>query len=165
MANVQQTKQIKNYSASHIYSKIVKEQGFNTLWRGNNANLYRHFILISMNVSIFDRVKQKYMPQDPSRYQGLDFLWRYCASTGMLMGITAGLVYPLDLIHTRLTSDMTIRGDKRLYATTFDCFNRTNIDEGFRAGVYKGVEISMVSSALRAGMALPLYSVLRSDKV
>ena len=100
-----------------------------------------------------------------SRYTGVDYVWRVFASSAILMGITAGLTYPFDLVHTRLTSDMSSKTDKRLFATTFDCFNRTNIDEGFRAGVCKGVEISIVASALRTGLALPIYSVLQSNQI
>ena len=83
----------------------------------------------------------------------------------MTMGITAGLTYPFDLINTRLASDMTKKGSTRLFTTTFDCFNRTNIDEGFKKGLYKGLDLCVVSSALRAAITLPLLDVLRSKSV
>lgn len=164
MGNLQPNQKFPN-TASGLFKKIQKEQGINALWRGNNANLYRNLLLISMNVTIFDRVKHAYMPLDRSRYSGIDFLWRYVSTTCILMGITAFVTYPLDLIHTRLVADMSGKNDRRLFATTFDCFNRTNIDEGFRAGIYKGVEISMAGSALRAGLSLPVYNLINSESV
>lgn len=118
MANLKSTQSFGN-SASEIYSKIVSEQGFNALWRGNMPSVYRNLILISMNVTIYDRVKHMYMPQDPSRYKGIDFLWRYAASSGILMGLTAACTYPFDLFQTRITSDMSGKKDTRLYNSTF----------------------------------------------
>lgn len=56
----------------------------------------------------------------------------------MLIGMTTALTYPFDLINTRMATDMTPKGQRRLYDTVFDCFNRTNIDEGLKTGLYKG---------------------------
>ena len=79
------------------------------------------------------------MPKDPSMYENnIGFYWRMIASSAMTIGITTALTYPLDLIHTRLSSDMTPKGNRRIYNTTFDCFSSTNIDEGFKQGLYKG---------------------------
>ena len=60
-----------------------------------------------LRVNLYDRIKHAYMPNDISRYTGFDYYWRIYASAAMTMGITAAVTYPLDLIHTRLASDMT----------------------------------------------------------
>jgi len=60
-----------------------------------------------MRVTLYDRIKHAYMPNDASRYTGIDFYWRYFASAAMIMGVTAALTYPLDLIHTRLANDVS----------------------------------------------------------
>ena len=78
------------------------------------------------------------------------------------MGLTACVTYPLDLINTRLSSDMSKSGSTRLYKTTFDCFNQTNINEGTRFGLFKGVELAVAGSALRAMLTLPIYDLFRS---
>lgn len=44
---------------------------------------------------------------------------------------------------------MTKINTTRLYTTTFDCFNRTNIEEG-RWGNYKGADVAIVQSLLRS---------------
>jgi len=146
-------------------NKIMSEQGPSALWRGTNANLYRSLLLIGLNVTVYDRIKHAYMPYDQSRYVGIDYYWRVFASSCMIMGVTAALTYPLDLIHTRLSSDMTKKGETRLFTTTFDCFNRTNIDEGFRKGLYKGYELCIASSVARSMLTLPIYDTMRSDSV
>ena len=49
-------------STLSLFNKISHEQGTSALWRGNNASMYRNFILITLNVSIFDKIKHSYMP-------------------------------------------------------------------------------------------------------
>jgi len=41
----------------------------------------------------------------------LSYYWRMLASCAMTIGVTTALTYPLDLIHTRLCSDMTARNN------------------------------------------------------
>jgi len=162
MPNIPTAERASGSSFSNL-AKIVGEQGPLALWRGNNVDIYRHFAVIGLQVTVYDRIKHAYMPYDSSRYSGIDYYWRLIASAGMIMGITAGITYPLDLIHTRLASDMSKKGQQRLYTTTFDCFNRTNIDEGFKKGLYKGIELSVASSAIRAGLVYPLYDLLQRE--
>lgn len=141
---------------------MIKEQGITQLWRGNNSYLYMNMALLSLNVTVYDRIKHMYMPLDRSNYSGINYYWRLFASAAMTCGITALFVYPLDLIHTRISADMTKKGQQRLFTTVFDCFNRTHIDEG-RKGLYKGVEIMAVSSAARCLMTLPMLELVRSS--
>jgi hypothetical protein len=58
---------------------------------------------------------------------------------------------------------MTKKGQTRLFTTTFDCFCRANLDEG-RIGLYKGVELAVVASVLRAIFTLPVYDMVQKNK-
>lgn len=81
------------------------------MWRGNNANLYRHFSMIFLRVSIYDRIKQTYMPMDPARYTpGMEYYARIAAQSFVLISLTTAFSYPFDLIHTRMATDMAQRG-------------------------------------------------------
>ena len=103
------------------------------------------------------------MPYDQSRYSGIEYYGRFFGSSLMTIGVTALFTYPLDLIHTRISSDITKKNEQRLFSTTFDCFNRTGLDEGNKA-LYKGVEVAATASAIRCMATLPLYDMLRSQK-
>lgn len=85
------------------------------------------------------------------------------AQSAMLIGVTTAFTYPMDLIHTRMATDMTPKGQKRLYVTTFDCFNRTNIDEGIKTGLYKGWQISAAAAAMRSVLTLPVIDLVRDN--
>lgn len=109
MANVASGDKLSGVTISNL-SKVVREQGITSLWRGNNVNIYRNLMLIGLNVTVYDKIKNAYMPLEQSRYTGLDYYWRFFASAAMTCGVTAALVYPLDLIHTRISSDMSKKG-------------------------------------------------------
>ena len=103
------------------------------------------------------------MPYENNKYKGFDLFWRSAISASFCMGITTLFTYPLDLIHTRIATDINKKGQQRLFTTTFDCFNRTNLDEG-RMGLYKGFELAIISSLLRASFTLPIYEVFKANK-
>ena len=41
MANVAPADKLSGVTISNL-SKVIREQGFSSLWRGNNVNMYRH---------------------------------------------------------------------------------------------------------------------------
>lgn len=124
--------------------------------------MYKNLTQLMLQLTIYDRVKNSYFPLDTSRYSGFDYYWRFFGSFSTTIGISVALTYPLDLIHTRIVSDMS-PNKGRMIKTTFDCFNRTNIDEGFRSGLYKGVEINTTAAYLRACLTLPLIDLVRKQ--
>ena len=50
------------------------------------------------------------MPYDNRKYKGFDFYWRSALAFTMSATLTTLIAYPFDLIHTRITSDMTKKG-------------------------------------------------------
>jgi len=108
----------------------------------------------------YDRFKNFFMPLQPRKYSGFDYFWRAAASSVACMAVTTLFTYPLDLIHTRMSADMTTKGRQRLFTTTFDCFNRTNLDET-RTGLYRGVEVAVLSSLVKASLTLPVYDLVK----
>jgi solute carrier family 25 (adenine nucleotide translocator) protein 4/5/6/31 len=143
-----------------VYIEIASEQGVLAFWRGNNANLYKTWSQMMLKMLFYDKIKNYLMPYSAHKYTGIDFFWRAAASGTACMALTTLLTYPFDLIHTRICSDLTKRGQPRLFRTTFDCFNRTNIDEG-RNGLYKGAQISLITGILRGALTLPVYDAFK----
>ena len=90
-----------------------------------------------MKVLTYDKIKNYFMPYDSRKYSGFDFFWRASASAVFTSGLTMLFTYPFDVFHTKMTADMSKKGEKRLFTTTFDCFNKTHLDGG-RAGLFKG---------------------------
>mmetsp|Transcript_105880 Transcript_105880/g.146439 ORF Transcript_105880/g.146439 Transcript_105880/m.146439 type:complete len:142 (+) Transcript_105880:390-815(+) len=130
------------------------------MWRGNMPSIYKSFMQMTTKISMYDSIKNYWMPFDHHKYSGMDYYWRSAASASMCMALSTFFVYPLDFIHTRITADMTSKGKTRLHNTTFDCFNKANLDEG-RWALYKGAEVMVVSSLIRAALTLPVYDMVR----
>lgn len=122
--------------------------------------IWHGFAQMYTRIIFYDRVKHFLMPYHSSKYLGFDYYWRAATSAVVCAAVTLGLTYPLDLIHTRTSADMARKGTTRLYKTTFDCFNRTNIDE-MRMGLYKGWEFTLGSALARAALQLPIYSLVK----
>lgn len=116
---------------------------------------------LCMRVFLYDKIKNSFMPYDSHKYKGFDYFWRAASSFALITGLTTLVVYPFDLVHTRMSADITSKGQQRLFTTTFDCFNRTHLDEG-RAGLYKGYQLAILSSVLRASLTLPVYDTMRT---
>lgn len=90
-----------------------------------------------LRIFFYDKIKASFMPYDTHKYKGFDYFWRAAGSFAFITAMTTLITYPFDLVHTRIAADITHKGQPRLFTTTFDCFNRTHLDEG-RAGLYKG---------------------------
>lgn len=78
--------------------------------------------------------------------------------------MTTALAYPFDLVHTRMVSDMTKKGQQRLFETNFNCFNKTHIDEG-RKGLYKGFQVALINAAIRGAFTLPVYEYFKRNPI
>jgi hypothetical protein len=126
------------------------------------ANLQKSFLQIGLRVAVFDKFKNYYVPHDRSRYSDGSYFLRVLTASLATASLSTAITYPLDTIHTRLTCDMTPQNQTRYYTSTFQCFNRTNIDEGFRAGHFKGVEAAVASTFLRVVLSFPLLEILRN---
>lgn len=123
------------------------------------ANVYKQWLQCGLKIAFYDKFKNMFMPYDTHKYGGIDFFLRVCCASVFSTAVTFLLIYPLELVHTRLAIDMTPKGSQRLYSSTFECFNRTNVDE-FKAGLYKGWQFSLVASAARMLITLPVYEVV-----
>lgn len=122
-------------------------------------SVYKSWVQLMLKISFYDKFKNAFLPNKPERYKGFSFLWRTSVSAILCMGLSTIITYPLDIIHTRISMDLSKAGEHRLYTTTFDCFNRTLLDEG-RSGLYKGIEIAIFAGLIRASLTLPIYDYL-----
>jgi len=100
------------------------------------------------------------MPYNSGKYSGIDLFFRSQFAAIGCMGLTLAFTYPLDLLHTRLSADMTPMSRQRIYQSTFQCFNRTNVEEG-RFGTYKGMEFAIAAGLIRAMLQMPVYEMVK----
>lgn len=123
------------------------------------AHVYSSFIKTFMNILFYDRVKNKIMPAGDSNYSGFDRFFRRTFIALFAGAITVGVTYPFNLCFTRLSADMNGKGQKRLYRTTFDCFNMAQLEGGYKA-VYSGSTVAFFSLLPTTLLMLPIYDSL-----
>ena len=93
-----------------LASKIASEQGLTAFWRGMMPKVYMNTSQMLLRVLFYDRIKGTMMPYDQRKYSGFDWFWRIAVSGAACQAMTLMLTYPLDLIHTRTSADMTMKG-------------------------------------------------------
>ena len=122
--------------------RVIREQGFLTLWRGNGVNLLRYFPT-ALNFAFKDVYKQLFMPRYGTQIGEFDYALRNLACGGAAGATSVLFVYPLDLSRTRVTTDINRRGHTR-YRNVFQCLYDVRRTEGGVRALYRGVGISLI---------------------
>jgi len=123
------------------FSRVVKEQGVASLWRGNLANVIRYFPTQALNFAFKDFYKGLTPKYDP-KTQFIQFLAANSMAGGMAGATSLTVVYPLDFGRTRLAADVG-SGKEREFSGLVDCLMKTAKKDGPQ-GLYRGFGISVV---------------------
>lgn len=146
---------------------VFAEQGIASFWRGNFTNCLRVFPTSALRFTLFDTF-QDLVTRDLQDSEGnligeaknsLPLSRQICA--GALAGGTTMLfVYPLDLLRTQLSANMTksVSSSKPgLVSLTQQILKK----EGFR-GFYRGIGIAVIEISPYVGVSLGGYEYLKS---
>ena len=130
-------KVIRPYTGiADCFKRIVNEEGFWSLWRGNLANIIRYFPTQALNFGFKELYKDVLHLNRDSSHSSQFILSNLLA--GGLAGSTSTLfVYPLDLARTRLGVDVCSSVHDRQFKGLFDCIGKIYKSDGFR-GIYRG---------------------------
>jgi len=123
------------------FQRVIKEQGFASLWRGNLANVIRYFPTQALNFAFKDFYKKALNPYNPKEQPGMFFIGN-CASGGAAGATSLTVVYPLDFARTRLAADVG-SGGEREFTGLVDCIMKIFKKDG-PPGLYRGFGISVV---------------------
>lgn len=123
------------------FSRVIKEQGYASLWRGNLANVVRYFPTQALNFACKDAYKKIFNPYS-SKTEPFKFFIGNCMSGGAAGATSLCIVYPLDFARTRLAADVG-SGGAREYTGLVNCLTKTMATDG-AAGLYRGFGISVV---------------------
>lgn len=140
-ANPNIPKEMRYNGIGDCFSRVIKEQGFGSLWRGNLANVVRYFPTQALNFACKDFYKKTLCPYNPKTQPGMFFIGN-CASGGAAGATSLTVVYPLDFARTRLAADVG-SGKEREFNGLVDCLKKSAAKDGV-AGLYRGFGISVV---------------------
>ncbi|XP_061406518.1 LOW QUALITY PROTEIN: mitochondrial adenyl nucleotide antiporter SLC25A24-B-like [Lethenteron reissneri] len=130
--------------------RMIREGGLRALWRGNGANVVKMLPESAIMQMTYEQLK-KYFRGEKQRVSTSDRFAAGCIAGG----VSSSIVYPLEVLRTRLTLRTTGQ-----YASMVDCARQVVQAEGWRA-FYKGLTPHMVALLPHAGIDLALYETLK----
>jgi len=143
------------------FSRVIKEEGFASLWRGNLANVIRYFPTQALNFAFKDHFKRMF-----GRTKEKDGYWVWFAgnlASGGAAGASSLLfVYSLDYARTRLANDnkSAKKGGSRQFNGLVDVYRQTLKSDGI-AGLYRGFVISCVGIIVYRGLYFGVYDSVK----
>ncbi|TPX36968.1 hypothetical protein SmJEL517_g01003 [Synchytrium microbalum] len=144
------------------FSRVVKEEGVYSLWRGNTANVIRYFPTQALNFAFKDYFKRMFNYKVDK-----DGYWKWfagnLASGGMAGASSLLFVYSLDYARTRLANDAKSSkkgGGERQFNGLIDVYKKTLATDGI-AGLYRGFAISCVGIIVYRGLYFGLYDSIK----
>jgi len=144
------------------FSRVIREEGFAALWRGNLANVLRYFPTQALNFAFKDQFKRMF-----GYDQRRDGYWKWfagnLASGGAAGACSLAFVYSLDYARTRLANDNKSSkkgGGERQFNGLVDVYRKTLATDGV-AGLYRGFTISCVGIIVYRGLYFGMYDSLK----
>ena len=137
------------------FTLCVRKEGVVSLWRGNLINCIRYFPTQALNFAFKELINKRFNSYDPVREQRMYVL------TNFLAGGIAGcgslcFVYPLDLVRTKISTDLGRERSKRQFQGMFDCFRQVRQQDGLK-GLYQGFGSGLVGLFIYRAFYFGLY--------
>jgi len=123
------------------FSRVAKEQGTASLWRGNLANVIRYFPTQALNFAFKDTYKRLFIEGVDKKKQFWKFFAGNLASGGAAGATSLCFVYPLDFARTRLAADVG-KGADREFKGLVHCITKVFKTDG-PIGLYRGFFVSV----------------------
>jgi solute carrier family 25 (adenine nucleotide translocator) protein 4/5/6/31 len=143
------------------FSRVIAEEGFVSLWRGNTANVLRYFPTQALNFAFKDQFKRMFKLSKADGYW-LTF-GKNIASGGLAGATSLFFVYSLDYARTRLANDNKSAkkgGGERQFNGLIDVYSKTLKTDGIQ-GLYRGFTISCVGIIVYRGLYFGMYDSLK----
>jgi solute carrier family 25 (adenine nucleotide translocator) protein 4/5/6/31 len=142
------------------FRKVIANEGFVSLWRGNTANVLRYFPTQALNFAFKDQFKRMFKLSKSDSY-ALSF-GKNIASGGLAGATSLFFVYSLDYARTRLANDnkSAKKGGERQFKGLIDVYTQTMKTDGIQ-GLYRGFSISCVGIIVYRGLYFGMYDSLK----
>lgn len=144
------------------FSRVYREQGVLSFWRGNVVNVVRYFPTQALNFAFKDKYQKLFM-------SGLDKnkeFWKFFAgnlASGGAAGATSLLVvYPLDFARTRLGADVGKAAADREFKGLADCIKKCYKADGLIRGLYPGFLVSVQGIIVYRAIYFGAYDTVKA---
>lgn len=143
------------------FQRVLRDEGFMSLWRGNQANIIRYFPTQASNFAFKGYYKNLFgYSKDKDGY--VKWFAGNVASGSAAGATTSMLLYHLDYARTRLAmdaQDCPLNG-KRQFKGLIDVYGKTLSSDGI-VGLYRGFGASIMGITLYRGMYFGIYDSMK----
>jgi len=144
------------------FGRVIREEGFVALWRGNWANVLRYFPTQALNLAFKEQFK-RWFDVDVKREGYTKWFLANMASGGLAGALSLVFVYSLDYARTRLANDAKATkkgGGERQFNGLIDVYRKTYQSDGF-VGLYRGFWVSCAGIVVYRGCYFGFYDSLK----
>jgi hypothetical protein len=139
-------------------ARIPREQGLASFWRGNLTNVSRVVPTYALRFTFFDHFRRMTsIGHDPSKPLPLS---RQMAAGALSGSVTMLCTFPLDLLRTRMSAEVTVAGVPRVYGSMVAAASGVVRTQGVR-GLYQGIGISLFEIAPYLAISFGGYEYLK----
>lgn len=143
------------------FSRMSKEQGILSFWRGHLSTLLKYVPLQVLNFTTHSKLKRMF-PQYSAQEQPGKFF-----ATNMMKGALAGgssilVVYPLDYIKTRMATDLGKSLNEREFTGFTDCI-KTIYRRGGLSSFYTAFPLSFFTVMLYRSIYFGFFETAKRD--
>eukprot|EP01043_Picozoa_sp_COSAG02_P022637 COSAG02_NODE_1182_length_14021_cov_4.502442_11_plen_326_part_00 len=139
-------------------ARIPREQGVAAFWRGNLTNISRVVPTYALRFMFFDQFRKlTSIGHDSSKPLPLS---RQMAAGALSGSVTMLCTFPLDLLRTRMSAEVTAAGAPRVYRGMYSSARRIVQAQGV-SGLYQGIGISLFEIAPYLAISFGGYEYLK----
>jgi len=142
------------------FTRVAKEQGFWSLWRGNLANVIRYFPTQALNFAFKDTYKKLFIGGVDKKKEFWKFFLGNLASGGAAGATSLCVVYPLDFARTRLAADVG-KGTNREFTGLANCLIKIFKSDGI-IGLYRGFFVSVQGIIIYRASYFGFFDTIKS---
>jgi len=147
------------------FSRVYREQGLQSFWRGNVANLLRYFPSQALSFAFKDLYRDALGVSEggknDNRASMWFLVWGNLAAAGAAGGTSLVLLYPLEMARTLQAADVSIIGERRKFAGTIHCLRHLYAENGL-PGWYAGLPVSIFGVVVFRGLYMGGYDITKS---
>ena len=140
-------------------ARIPREQGVTAFWRGNLTNISRVVPTYALRFMFFDQFRKlTSIGHDVSQPLPLS---RQMAAGALSGSVTMLCTFPLDLLRTRMSAEVTAADAPRVYRGMYSSARRIVQTQG-PSGLYQGIGISLFEIAPYLAISFGGYEYLKA---
>jgi len=158
--HAQKSIEVKYKGIIDCFSRVAKEQGFWSLWRGNLANVIRYFPTQALNFAFKDTYKKLFIGGIDKKKEFWKFFVGNLASGGAAGATSLCVVYPLDFARTRLAADVG-KGSGREFSGLGNCLIKIFRSDGL-LGLYRGFFVSVQGIIIYRASYFGFFDTIKS---